>query len=139
MRALALILALAPFSPAAAEVLVAARMIPARTVLTAADLAVKPGENPAAMTDPAQAIGLETRVALYPGRPVHGSDLAPPGMVERNQIVTLVFRSGGLTIRAEGRALDRGAVGDLVKVMNLSSRNTTTGHVLPDGTVMVGP
>lgn len=126
--------------PAAAEqVLVAARMVPARSVLTAADLAVKPGTNPTALTAAEHAIGLETRVALYPGRPVHAADLSPPARVERNQIVSLIFQKPGLLIKAEGRALERGAVGEVIRVMNLSSRSTTRGHVLPDGAILVSP
>jgi flagella basal body P-ring formation protein FlgA len=57
--------------------------------------------------------------------------------VDRNQMVSLVFRSSGLTILTEGRALDRGGVGDVIKVMNLASRTTVTGTIAPDGSVMV--
>ena len=81
--------------------------------------------------------GLEARVALYPGRPVRAGDVGPPAVVERNQLVALVFDRGGLIIRTEGRVLDRAGVGDLVKVMNLTSRATLFGRVLADGTISV--
>ncbi|MEM9971263.1 MAG: flagella basal body P-ring formation protein FlgA, partial [Pseudomonadota bacterium] len=44
-----------------------------------------------------------------------------------------------LTIRTEGRVLDRGAVGDRVRVMNLTSRSTVSGIVAAGGTVVVSP
>ena len=58
-------------------------------------------------------------------------------MVERNDIVTLVYARHGLQISAEGRALSRGGVGDNVRVMNLSSRTTITGLVQENGMIEV--
>jgi flagella basal body P-ring formation protein FlgA len=65
------------------------------------------------------------------------SDLVSAALVERNQTVSLVFRSAGLSILTEGRALTRGGVGDQIKVMNLASRMTITGIIGTDGTVLV--
>ncbi len=119
--------------------LVAARVIKAQTPLVAADVMLVAADIPGALTDPAQAIGQETRVAIYPGRPVLGDSLGPAAMVERNQIVPLIFQAGGLAIRTEGRALSRGAEGEIIEVMNLASRTKVTGRVGADGGVTVGP
>lgn len=135
--AIALCLAIAA-GPAWAESLVAARLIRAMTVIVPEDVAMVQAPHPGAMTDPALALGQEARVTLYPGRPIRAQDLGPPAVVDRNQIVPLTFRMGALTIRAEGRALSRGAAGDLIRVLNLASRNTVTGLVRPDGSVAVG-
>lgn len=116
---------------------VAARTIRAGTVLSSADLRLAPATAPGALTDPGAAIGQETLVAIYAGRPIHPTDLGPPALVDRNQIVRLVYRSGGLSIVADGRALGRAAEGETVRVMNLSSRATVTGTVGGDGTVQV--
>jgi flagellar basal body P-ring formation protein FlgA len=78
-------------------------------------------------------------VTLYAGRPIPLSALGPPALVERNQVVTLVFQRGGLEIRAEGRALGRGGEGDTIRIMNLASRNTVTGWVTGDGLIHVAP
>lgn len=72
-----------------------------------------------------------------PGRPLRPGDIGPPAIIERNDLVTLIFRQGGLTIAAEGRSLGRGSVGEAVRVMNLSSRTTVTGRVKQDGSVEV--
>lgn len=62
---------------------------------------------------------------------------AHAAIIERNDLVTLIFRQGVLTIAAEGRALGRGAAGEAVRVMNLSSRTTVTGRIKQDGSVEV--
>lgn len=120
-------------SAAQAQTVVTTRTIPARVQITAADLAILPQTTPGTLSDPAQIIGMEARVALYPNRPVTAADIGPPALIERNQIIGLRFRIGNLTITTEGRALDRGAAGELLRVMNLSSRETVTARVGADG------
>jgi flagella basal body P-ring formation protein FlgA len=77
-------------------------------------------------------------VTLYPGRPILENQVGPPALVERNQVVRMVFLRGGLAITAEGRALDRGGFGEAVRVMNLSSRQIVSGAVAADGSIEVG-
>lgn len=125
-------------TPAAADSLVATRTIKAQTVISAEDLATVAATIPGALTAPDQALGQEAKVTLYAGRPIRAEDLGTPTLVDRNQKVTLVFQSTGLTIRVDGRALDRGSRGEQIRVMNLSSRQTVTGTVAPDGTILVG-
>lgn len=135
MRWTMILLALAP--PAGADGLVAARNIRPETVLTEADIRLVHGPVAGAADHPDLAIGMEARVAIYAGRPIRPEDLGPPAIVLRNQVVALAYAAGTLAIRTEGRSLDRGGVGDLVRVMNLSSRTTVTGVVGPDGLVHV--
>lgn len=136
MWRLLLIMVLA--APASAESVVATRTIRAKTLIGPGDLTLVSAELPGALTDPAAALGQEARVAIYAGKPVRPGDFGPPTLVDRNQLVTLVYVSGGLAISTEGRALGRGAAGDDIRVMNLGSRNTVTGRIGPDGAVYVG-
>jgi flagella basal body P-ring formation protein FlgA len=122
---------------AVADSIVATRTIRPQTVLSAEDFTLVEADIPGALTDPAAVIGLEARVTLYAGRPIVASDVGSAALVERNQTVSLVFRSAGLSILTEGRALTRGAEGDQIKVMNLASRTTVTGTIEADGTVLV--
>ncbi|MCC1481566.1 flagellar basal body P-ring formation chaperone FlgA [Roseibaca sp. Y0-43] len=138
MRWLALFL-LVPW-PALADGLVATRMIRPTEVLQPADVALHSGAGaPGVATDPAQVVGLEARVAIYPGRPVRLADLAPAAVVERNEAVVMIYRQGGLTIMSEGRALGRAALGESVTVMNGSSRQSVQARVISFGQVEVGP
>jgi flagella basal body P-ring formation protein FlgA len=82
-------------------------------------------------------IGQEARIALYPGRPIRVADIGPPAVVARNQLVRLEFSGVGLEISTEGRALERGAIGDRIRIMNLSSRAMLFGHIQKDGSVQV--
>ncbi len=122
---------------AAGETLVAARPIRARSVLGPEDVVAIPGATPGALSDPDEAIGMEARTMLGRGRPIGPGDLVPAAYVDRNQIVTMVFERGGLSITAEGRALARAGEGDRVRVMNLDSRTTVTGVAVAPGLVMV--
>jgi flagellar basal body P-ring formation protein FlgA len=125
-------------SPAIAESVVATRTIRPQTLIAPEDLTLVAAEVPGALTDPALALGLEARVAIYAGKPVRSGDLRAPTLVERNQTVPLIYLAGGLAISTEGRALARGSDGDMVRVMNLASRTTVNGRVGPDGAVYVG-
>jgi len=124
--------------PAFAESVVATRTIRAQTVIGPADLTLVAADLPGALTDLNAALGLEAKVAIYAGKPVMSADLGKPTLVQRNQVVALIYLSGDLAISTEGRALARGSEGDTVRVINLASRSTVTGRIGPDGAVYVG-
>jgi flagella basal body P-ring formation protein FlgA len=115
------------------------RAIRSHTVLEAADLELADEAVQGAVGSIEAAVGQEARVALYPGRPILASQIGAPALVERNQVVRVSYMSGALKIVTEGRALDRAAAGDPVRVMNLASRQTITGTVADDGSIRVGP
>lgn len=137
MRLLASLIALCVALPVEAETVVAAHTIRAQTILTPQDLAIKDINVVGAARDPETLIGQEARVTLYAGRPIRPDDVGPPAIVERNQIVPLIFYANNLMITAEGRSLDRAGVGEIVRVMNLSSRTTVMGRVMTDGRIIV--
>lgn len=124
---------------ALADSLVATRTIRAQSVISATDFTTVAAEIPDALTEASLAIGQEARVAIYAGRPIRAADLGPMAVIERNQVIPLSYQAGGLAIVTEGRALARGAEGDVIPVMNLSSRSKVFGTVGPDGTVRVTP
>ena len=140
MRALTLIAAIiAPLTgvPATADTVIAARTIRAQTLIGPQDVSIKDVDVPGAITDANAVVGQEARVALYAGRPIRPGDVGPPALIERNQFVELIYTSGGISIRTDGRSLSRAGPGQRVRVMNLSSRLTVSGHVLSDGRVQV--
>jgi flagellar basal body P-ring formation protein FlgA len=119
--------------PAAADTLLAARTIPAQSIIAAEDLVSSDQVIPGSVSDSASIIGMETRVALYAGRPIRPGDVGFPAVVERNQIIILTYQRNGLAISTEGRALGRGGPGELIRVMNLNSRATVTARIGVDG------
>jgi hypothetical protein len=70
-------------------------------------------------------------------RVVQANQITPQLRVQRNAIVALTLRSGGLEIQTEGRALAEGGVGDVIDIMNLSSRTRISGRINSDGSVLV--
>ncbi|MCK0168259.1 flagellar basal body P-ring formation chaperone FlgA [Jannaschia sp. S6380] len=136
MIRLAFLLALVAH-PLAAESVTVIHAVRAGTALTADDLTFAETETEDGFADPRDVIGLEARVNLYPGRAILARDVGLPTVIERNAIVPLLFRRGGLTITLEGRALGRAGAGEPVRVMNLSSRATLTGIATETGAVVV--
>jgi flagella basal body P-ring formation protein FlgA len=124
-------------APAAADTVVAAKNLRPGMIVSAMDVKLVEAEIAGGFQLLEDVIGQEARVVLYAGRPVLPNDIGPPALIDRNQIVTLVYIAGPMTILAEGRSLGRGAVGDRVRVMNLSSRTTITGSVSLSGDVIV--
>lgn len=115
------------------------RAIRGQSVIGPDDVALSEDFVPGAVAELAAVIGREARVTLYPGRPILSGQVGAPALIERNQLVRMHFASGALSIVTEGRALDRAGVGELVRVMNLASRQIVTGSVKADGTIEVGP
>lgn len=138
MKRLILIIALAALGlPALAETVVPKRTIRSQSIIYFNDLTHQTGTIPGTFSDAAKIDGLEARVTLYAGRPIRLGDVGPAALVERNAVVPILYVNGTLRLSAEGRALGRGAVGDRIRVMNLSSRTTVSGTITQDGTILV--
>jgi len=122
---------------ALADSVVPLRTLRAGTVITADDLRLDAKTIQGVFQSVDDVIGQEAKVSLYAGRPVRHGEIGPPALIERNQVVPLVFDKSGLRISTEGRALARGGVGDIVRVMNLSSKATLFGQIQSDGSIQV--
>ena len=120
-------------SSALADVYVPTRVIRAKEIIGAGDVVRQVTDTVGAE----HVMGLVARLTLYPNQPIRAGDVGPPALVERNQLVTLVYATGGLRIVTEGRVLARGAAGDVVRVLNLSSRISVTGQVQENGWIEV--
>jgi flagella basal body P-ring formation protein FlgA len=84
-----------------------------------------------------EAIGLAVRHPVRVGQPLRVSDLMRPEIVQRNEAVTLVYEAPGLVLTIRGKALDAGAEGDLVSVLNVQSKRTVQGTVAGPSRVVV--
>jgi len=124
---------------ALAETVATVRPVRAGSVIAESDLEILEDTIPGTVAGIAEAVGKEAKVTLYPGRPIQSSQIGSPALVDRNQLVRMVYSSGPLSITTEGRVLDRAGIGESVRVMNLTSRQTVSGVVAPDGTIEVGP
>lgn len=92
-----------------------------------------------AVTDPADLIGKTPRRNLRPGEAIRAGEVTEPLLVSRNSLVTLRLNTPLLQLSATGRALEDGAQGALIRVVNTSSNTTVQGVVAHDGSVQVLP
>lgn len=65
------------------------------------------------------------------------TDVTEPRVVERNAMVTVLFRTGPMTLTVRGQALTSAAAGEPVQVLNTVSRKILHGVALPDGAVEI--
>lgn len=81
------------------------------------------------VTDEQALIGMTPRRFAIAGRPLRAGDLSAPQIVSRGQMVTVVLNDGVLNLTAKGKALENGAKGDLIRVVNISSNITIEAEV----------
>lgn len=85
----------------------------------------------------ADAAGKAATRDLMAGNPVRTGDLTAPALVRRGEAVTVLVRSGPMTISAPGRALNDGAMGASIRVVNLATNRTLEARVEGNGRVVV--
>jgi flagella basal body P-ring formation protein FlgA len=94
--------------------------------------------RPSTVTAAGQLVGSEARRALQAGRPLSERDLQPARLVARGRAVQLVYHRPGLELQALGIAQGDGALGALVRVINLDSRQQLQGVVIGPDRVALG-
>jgi flagella basal body P-ring formation protein FlgA len=90
-----------------------------------------------ALTSPEQAVGMETKVALAAAAPLPRTALAAPVVVKKGDLVTMILETPVMRLTVAGEALEAGAVGSGVKVMNRASKQIVAGKVIEHGVVLV--
>jgi flagella basal body P-ring formation protein FlgA len=116
-----------------AEVVAVTRAIARGDVLRDADLAVVRRPKSEVTTDTfadlRDALGYAVRQDMKAGQIVRRTGLAKPQLVHRNEPVIMMFEQPGMILTLRGKALDSGAEGEMVNVMNLQSKRTLQGVV----------
>jgi flagella basal body P-ring formation protein FlgA len=84
-----------------------------------------------------QAVGLAARVALRNGQALRTDDLIKPQVVQRNESVTIYYEVPGILLTVRGKALEAGAVGDVVGVLNIQSNRPVQATVVAHGRVAI--
>lgn len=69
-------------------------------------------------------VGFTPRRSLRPGELVRSGDVEPPRMVEKGAIVSITYAFANMTVTSRGRALEEGALGDTINVLNQRSHRT---------------
>ncbi len=74
-------------------------------------------------------VGLESRRSLRRGQPIRRGQVGRARLVRRGDVVTLELRRPGLLLTALGRALEDGARGEVIRLVNLDSERPLRGRV----------
>ncbi len=120
---------------------VPAGRIPAGTVLAENDLKMirmpYQGIPSGSLRDFDEIVGKQARRVLVDGRPIPKSSLIEPQIVERGEKVTIELASGAMKLTAPGKALQDGAKGDDIRVINLNSNKSIIATIEAPGLVIV--
>ena len=75
-------------------------------------------------------IGLSPRRMIRADMPVDMSDLNKPTMVSRGDLVTMELKNGPIAITAIAKAMESGAKGDTIRLLNVDSKRTLEAEVI---------
>lgn len=67
-------------------------------------------------------IGMVPRRTLMAGTALQQSDVMPPLMVKRNELITVSYKNGVIALSTKARAMNNAAKGDVITLMNLTSQ-----------------
>lgn len=82
-------------------------------------------------------IGRVARTAMRAGALLRDRDFSKPLLVERNMPVTISFETGGLHLTMKGKAIEAGALGEVIAVQNLTSKRMLQAVVIGAGQARV--
>lgn len=91
------------------------------------------------VVDSAALIGMSPRRPIRAQDVIRTTDIETPVMVTKNSMVIIRLQTDRMQLTVQGRALDDGAEGDVVRVMNSQSNNVVSAVVVDSGAVEVLP
>ncbi len=84
-----------------------------------------------------QAVGMAAKSQLRSGQALRADDLIRPLIVQRNEAVTITYEVPGIMLTVRGKAIEAGALGDVVGVLNIQSNRTVQATVTGPGRVSI--
>lgn len=82
-------------------------------------------------------VGKSLTRALRGGSPLRIADVTEPDLISRNELVTLYFQKGALTLTVKAKAMQSAALNEPVTVLNLMSNKPIQGIVTGAGAVTI--
>ncbi|MGY4623142.1 flagellar basal body P-ring formation chaperone FlgA [Bradyrhizobium sp. USDA 4486] len=122
------------------EVAVLTRDIDRADLLKSSDISLERRPKAEVTGEPAsreRTIGMQLRRPMRAGTPIRVADIVKPDFVQRDQSVTVIYQVPGIYLTTRGKAIESGAEGDTVTVLNLQTKRTLTGVVTGRGQVTV--
>ena len=131
----------APTARRAVQALTYLHSLNAGDIVRADDLTWSKGVDPAydAPRDADGVIGMAARRPLREGSSVSLRDVSAPQVIKKDDIVAVAFNLGGISLTLEAKALSDAAAGQLVTVMNPTSKKVIQAMAVGPGQAVVGP
>jgi flagella basal body P-ring formation protein FlgA len=79
--------------------------------------------------DAEKIVGMTPRRVAMSGEPLRTTEFDYPQIVSRGEFITIIYDDGPMKLTAKGKALQNGAKGDIVSVVNVSSNRTVQGII----------
>lgn len=83
-------------------------------------------------------VGMALRRPVRAGAPLRKTDLQKPVLVAKGEAVTVTYRTRSVFLTAQGKALQDGALGDVVRILNPQSKLVVEASVTGPAAVAVG-
>jgi flagella basal body P-ring formation protein FlgA len=93
--------------------------------------------GPTNINDPDKLADKSARRVLPAGQPIRVSDVSAPVLVSKNNLVNVTITTKRLSITMQGKAMEDGAEGDTVRIVNTRSNKIVQGVVSGKGEVVV--
>jgi len=84
-------------------------------------------------------VGRTPRRGLRAGYPILASAVQRPILVPKGSLVTMILRTPQMLLTAQGKALQNGSEGDVVRISNSQSNTVVEAEVVGEGRVAVRP
>lgn len=91
------------------------------------------------IVESASLIGMTPKRHLRPDVPLRASDIERPVLVPKGSLVTIILKKPGLSLTSQGRALQKGADGDTIRITNTNTSRTIEAVVIGHNIVTVLP
>jgi len=82
-------------------------------------------------------VGQTPRRGVSALKPLTSADIMMPEVVKKGQKVTMNLQYNAIHLTAQGRAMESGSVGDIVRVMNMSSQQVVQGVITGPRTIEI--
>ncbi len=92
-----------------------------------------------AVRDVANLVGKSPRRPIRAGAAVLGNQLREPILVPKNSLVTIRLQTARMILTVQGRAMEPGAMGNVIRVMNTNTSKIISASVTDSGAVEVIP
>jgi flagellar basal body P-ring formation protein FlgA len=81
------------------------------------------------ITDNVDLVGKSPKRLISANRPIRKEEISLPFVMTKNKQITIMYKTTNIEIKTLGEAMENGAVGDIIKVKNLTSKQVISGKI----------